>query len=140
LAGYEIRSLIWALTVIGVCGLAIRRGGAYERLAAGVMLAGWALTMVVARVGFRQTEWGVLAVDLSALGGFVWIALRSPRYWPLFAAGFHLLAIITHVANVVDTTVAPWAYLTAEIIWGYLLAFSIGYGAWTARPARESAG
>jgi hypothetical protein len=115
-----------------VCVIALRRGGRYERLAAGMMLAAWALTMVVYRSGFHQTEWGILAVDVAALGVFVWIALQSDRYWPIFAAGFHLLAIVTHLARTVDPSVGGYAYITAEILWGYLLAAVIGYGAWSA--------
>ena len=105
------------------------------------MLAGWALTMVAYRAGFRQTEWGILVVDLAALGGFIWIALNSPRYWPIFAAGFHLLAIVTHMARTVDPQVGGWAYITAEILWGYFLAAAIAYGAWTGggRPASRAA-
>jgi len=132
---YGIRALVWALTVLTVCGIAMVRGGRYERLASGAMLAAWALTMVVYRAGFRETEWGILLVDLAALAAFVWIALKSSRYWPLLAAGFQLLAIVTHMARTVDHQVGAWAYLTAEILWGYLLAFAIGYGAWTARDA-----
>lgn len=118
---------------MAVCAIAVRRGGPHERLAAGGLLAGWALTMVVYRSQFSQTEWGILLVDAALLTLLVWVALRSERFWPLFAAGFHLLAIVTHVANIVDQGVGAWAYLTAEIIWGYLLAFAIGFGAWTAR-------
>jgi hypothetical protein len=67
-----------------------------------------------------------------------WIAFKSGRYWPLFATGFHLLAIITHFARAADPTFGGWAYMTAEIIWGYLVALTIGYGAWTA-PNRQEA-
>lgn len=135
----ELRSLIWAATVIGVCVLALRRGGPDERQASGVMLAAWAVSMVVGRSGYTQTEWGILAIDVTALVGFTVIALRSDRYWPLFAAGFHLLAILTHLARGVDDTVATWAYFTAQIMWGYLLAGSIGYGALTTPRAPRSA-
>lgn len=132
----QIRSLVWATTVLVVCGVALRRGGRDERLSAGVMLAAWAMSMVLDRTGFREIEWGILAVDLAALAVFVWITLRSDRYWPIFAAAFHLLAIITHMARTIDPTVRGWAYLTAEILWGYFLAIAIGYGAWTAPKYR----
>jgi hypothetical protein len=88
--------------------------------------------MAVYRTGFRETEWGIFAVDAALLALLCWIALRSPRYWPLLAAGFHLLAVVTHLAKSVDRQVGAWAYITAEIIWGYLLALTIGYAAWTA--------
>ena len=77
-------------------------------------------------------------MDLAFLGLISWTALKSSRYWPLFAAGIHLLAVITHVARALDPTLGGWAYITAGIIWGYLLAFIIGYGAWTA-PNRQEA-
>ena len=135
---HEVRALVWAGLVMGVCGAAVLRGGSYERLAAGGLLAGWAVSMVVSRTGFRETEWGIMAVDLALLALLVWIALRSPRYWPLFAAGFHLLAIVTHLLDGIDPTVSGWAYVTAEIFWGYLLAVTIGYGAWTTRRMSDA--
>lgn len=117
---------------MAVCAIAALRGRNEERLAAGGLLAGWALTMVAYRYQGQQVEWGILLIDIALLALLAWIALRSARYWPLFAAGFHLLAVVTHVARSVDPSVTGWAYITAEIIWGYLLAFTIGYGAWTA--------
>lgn len=139
LAIHEVRAFVWAATVIGVCAVALWRGGDDERLGAVGLLGGWALTMLTYRSQFQHTEWGIFVVDAALLALLVWIALRSGRYWPIFAAGFHLLAIVTHIAKTVDQTVGAWAYITAEIIWGYLLAFTIGYGAWTA-AANDPAG
>lgn len=122
---------------MAVSAVATWRGGDYERLAAGGLLAAWALSMLTYE-RHLQTQWGVLLVDLGLMALLCWIALRSGRFWPLFAAGFHLLAIVTHIARFLDPTFSGWAYQTAEIIWGYLLAFSIGYGAWSA-PNRQEA-
>jgi hypothetical protein len=138
----EIRTAVWAATLVVVVALAFIRGGRSERWAASALAAGWLTTLVVYRYRIGGTEWGVLAVDIALLAALLWIALRSPRYWPLFAAGFHLLAVVTHLARTVDIHVNHWAYITAEIIWGYLLAFAIGYGAWTyprAQPAANAA-
>lgn len=138
MSSYEIRGYIWAATVLAVCAVSARRGGPDDRLAAGGLLAGWAMTMLVYRSQFREPEWGILIVDAALLGLLVWIALRSTHYWPIFAAAFHLLAVVTHVARVVDHGVGAWAYITAEIFWGYLLAFSIAYGAWNAQRYRAA--
>ncbi len=132
----ELPEYLWPTTVMLVCAVAAWRGGPDERLAAGGLLAGWALTMTVYREQFTQTEWGILLVDLALLALLVGIALRSSSFWPLFAAGFHLLALMTHFANAVDVEVGAWAYYTAEIIWGYLLAFAIAVGAWSYRHGR----
>ncbi|WP_309088240.1 hypothetical protein [Phenylobacterium sp.] len=129
--------LPWTLAVLAMFGLTARRGGADERLAAYTVVIAWLLTKLLYRYQGGQTEWGILAVDLGAMAVFVQIALRSQRHWPMFAAGFHLLSLVTHLARTVDPTVGGWAYITAQIIWGYLLVFSIGYGAWTA-PKRSA--
>lgn len=134
---HEIRALVWASTIIGIGLLAFWRGGRDERLASYVLLAAWGLSVLLARTNFAQTEWGVLLIDAVLFAGLVAIALRSKRHWPLFAAGFHLLAIVTHIADTIDPAVEGWAYFTAEIIWGYLVAFAVAYGAWTA-PRRRA--
>jgi len=103
-----------------------------ERFAAATYLAAWALTLVTFRAGTRDTQWSVMIIDVVLLGAFVAIALRSRRYWPLFSSAFQLLAVVTHIARALDAAVSGWAYQTAGIIWGYLVIFTIGYGAWTA--------
>ena len=122
---------------MGVCAVAIWRGGGHERLAAGGLLAGWALTMVAYRKDV-SLEWGILIIDLALLALLVWLALRSRRYWPMFAAAFQLLAVLTHAASSADSSVSSWAYITAEIIWGYLLAGAVAYGALTVPRRGES--
>ena len=58
------------------------------------------------------------------------LALRSHRYWPIWAAGFQLLAILTYWAHSLDRTLGGWVYLTAGILWGYLLVGALAYGTW----------
>lgn len=118
--------------------ITVWRGGREERVATNTVVICWLLTKLVGRYQGAQTEWGVLAVDAGALAVLGWLALRSRRYWPMFAAGFHLLAVVTHFARTVDPKVGGWAYLTAGIIWGYLLLIAIGYGAWTAPRYRQA--
>lgn len=117
---------------MAVCAVAVWRGRDLERLAAGAELATWALTLLVFKSRSESTQWAVLAIDVALFAVLLWIALRSTRYWPLLAAGFQLLALITHFAHAVDAVVSGWAYLTAILIWNYLTLFAIGYGAITA--------
>ncbi|MGA0606036.1 hypothetical protein ACO2Q0_08545 [Phenylobacterium sp. VNQ135] len=138
---FSLAHLPWTLATLAMFAVAMCRGGPDERLAANTVLIGWLLSKIMFRYQGLETEWGVLVVDIGALAVFVWIALRSARYWPLFAAGFHLLSVVTHIARMVDPTVGGWAYLTAGIIWGYLLLATIAYGAWTSpRYAQAGAG
>jgi len=123
---------VWPSAMMSVCGVTLWRGGDEERLAAGCNLAAWALSMAVFKARSEETQWAVLAVDAAMLAVLLWLALRTKRHWPLFAAGFQLLAVFTHVAHAIDAGVSGWAYLTALIVWSYLLLLAIGYGAWTA--------
>lgn len=118
--------------LLAVCGLAVWRGRDDERLAAGGYLAAWALTVVVFKDRSRDIQWAVMIIDACLMILFLVLAMRSRRYWPLFAAGFQLLAIATHAARALDAGISGWAYLTAGLVWGYLSVFAIGYGAWTA--------
>lgn len=115
-----------------VCVLAAWRGRDEERLAAGGLLANWALSMVVFRSESEDTQWAVSLLDGALTVLYLWIALRSRRYWPLFAAGFQLLVMVTHLGHALDSRVSGWAYLTAQLLWAYLVMIAIGYGALTA--------
>jgi len=116
---------------MAVCAIAVWRGRDDERLAAAAVLADWALSVFVYRVT-SETQWSVLIVDSLQFAVFLWIALHSARYWPLAAAAFALLELMTHLAHAADPTVGGWSYITAEVIWSYLLLITVSYGAWTA--------
>lgn len=132
MSSYQLPIWVWPAALSVVCALAVWRGRDDERLAAAAVLANWALSMVVFRARSEETQWAVLVVDAGLFAVLLWIAMRSPRFWPLFAAGFELLALLTHGAHALDAGVSGWAYLTATRIWSYLILVAIGYGAWTA--------
>jgi hypothetical protein len=84
------------------------------------------------RAHWHDLQKGYLVADLALCILYFWLAFRSRRYWPLFAASFQLLVILTHLGIVLDPSVRGWAYLTAEIIWSYLVLMTVAYGSWTA--------
>jgi hypothetical protein len=137
---YQLPIWVWPTALLSVCAIAVWRGRDEERLAAAAELATWALTLLVFRSRSESTQWSVLVIDSLLFVLFLWLALRSRRYWPLFAAGFQLLAVVTHIGRTLDTSVSGWAYLTAVLIWNYLTLFTIGYGAWTASANAHDVG
>ena len=136
---YQLPHWVWPAALMSVCFLAVWRGRDDERLAAGGLLANWAISLVVTNRRAEMTQWDVLIVDVALLGLYVWLALRSRRHWPLFAGGFQLLIVVTHLGRAVDPAVSGWAYLTAGLIWAYLLLLTICYGAWTAPAHADGA-
>ena len=137
---YQLPHWVWPTALMAVCAIAVWRGGDDERLAAAGILADWALSLLVFKPHSEATQWGVLIVDAALLGLYLWLALRSRRHWPLFAAGFQVLMVVTHLGRAVDPAVSGWAYITAGLVWAYLVLLTIGYGAWTApRHGRRAA-
>jgi hypothetical protein len=130
--GYQLPAWVWPAALMVVCALAIWRGRDNERLAAGMDLASWALTVVVFQDNSNATQWPVVMIDALLFAGLLWIALRSSRHWPMFAAGFALLLLVTHLASAADPSIGGWAYLTAGIMFSYLILAAIAYGAITA--------
>ncbi len=134
---YQLPTWVWPVALMSLCGLAVWRGRDEERLATAGLLANWALCMVVYRTS-EQAQIPVLVFDSALMALYLAIALRSQRYWPLFAAAFQILVVLTHLARLADAGVSGWAYLTALLVWSYLSVFTLAYAAWTAPRYAET--
>lgn len=119
------------LFLIICCGYAIYRGSENEYIGAAIMTVGSLATLASARLfgsTFTGLELDILVIDLIALYAFIHLAMVSDRFWPLWAAAFHLLAIAVHTAAIVGPDVTPWAFAVSITFWAYpmLLALAIG--------------
>lgn len=113
-----------------VCLFSIWKGGAEERVAAITYGSAALVAPLIRDQRWIGTQWGLFWVDAVCFSLLLIIAMRTKRYWPIWAAGFQLLALLMHPASMVDKAVGAWAYITAGIIWTYLTLFAIGIGAW----------
>jgi hypothetical protein len=137
---------LWFPTaVIGSsCFFAVTKGGTEERIAGSYFaLAALAAPFLIDRT-WPGTQWAMFAVDAVYLLLLLGLALRSSRYWPIPAAAFQLLAVLTHIASLVDRQLPAWAYATGGVIWTYLglAAIVVGtYNQWRERrrPAANEA-
>jgi len=108
--------------LFAVCAYAWWRGGADERIIAITCLVGTAATLLVIsplRQRYAGVEEGLLLVDLAVLAGFIAVALRSNRFWPLWVAGLQLTTSIGHVLKAIDQDLLPRAYGAALQFWSY---------------------
>jgi hypothetical protein len=125
----------WTL-FFGVTLGAFLRAGAEERLACLALLSSLTMTKVFRDTTWSGIQWGALTGDIFMLGVLVVIALRSKRYWPIWAAGFQLLNLITHLSRSIDPKVEAWAYISAQVLFSWLCVIAIGVGvraAWRER-------
>jgi hypothetical protein len=135
--------LYWSMLIV-ICGFALSRGRRYERVAAGICLAGSVLTLLVHGlfgVDYVKVASSDMIIDFAVLGGFVLIALQSDRFWPLWIAGFQLTSSIAHLLKAVDDTLIPQAYAAAERFWSYPILLFLALGTWRQyrRMQREGA-
>jgi nicotinamide riboside transporter PnuC len=97
-------------------------------LVAGVIATKLALTPVHER--FATIEIYVMLVDLAVLVGFVWVALRSERFWPLWIAGLQLTTVLGHLLKGIESDLFPRAYAAALYFWVYPILVILFVGTW----------
>ena len=68
---------------------------------------------------FAQIEVFVAAIDVGTLLAFVFIALRSPRFWPLWVSGFQLTTVLAHLFRLLQPGLVDLAYAAAMRFWSY---------------------
>ena len=122
----------WIGITIGwvISGAALWKGGRCERIAATAFLLTWIGASLTKDRDWVGTQWAGFGMDVALFAALFYLAMRSPRWWPLLAAGFQLLAVITHAASLIDRKLGAWAYITAGVIFTYLLLAALGVGTW----------
>jgi hypothetical protein len=119
---------------------ALFRGSRDERLVAIICLVGAVVTTLVLSPlaqRFSGVETPAMLVDLAVFAGFLLVALRSDRFWPLWIAGLQLTTILGHLLKFVETDLFPRAYGAALNFWAYPIVIILGVGTWRSRRRRE---
>jgi hypothetical protein len=134
--------LIFGPLLLAVCIYAWLRGGTDERAVATTCLAGTLATVLVIsplRQRYAGVEEGLLLVDLAVLAGFITVALRSKRFWPLWVAGLQLTTSLGHIMKGIDQDLLPRAYGAALQFWSYPILIILAAGTYRShRRMQES--
>jgi hypothetical protein len=112
---------------------ALLRGKRDERtvsiiLVVGVVATHFAWAPVPER--FAGLETHVMAIDIAVFAGFLWVALRSDRFWPMWIAGLQLTAIMGHLLKAADSGLFSRAYGAALMFWVYPIVLILAIGTW----------
>jgi hypothetical protein len=119
---------------------ALFRGSRDERQVAVICLLGAVATHLVISplaARFESVEAPVLFVDLAVFAGFLLVALRSDRFWPLWVAGLQLTAIIGHLLKGMHSDLLPRAYGAALVFWAYPIVLILAVGTWRSGRRRR---
>ncbi len=132
--------LVFLTFMFAAIGVALSFGGRDERIAAVFIMMAAILTPVLENARYTTPEMGVLIVDLSLFIGLGWIALRSTRFWPMWAAGLQLGALFVHLAAAKVPELSPGAYFETLLIWSYAVLAALALGAWIEVRGRRNRG
>ncbi len=124
-----ITSLFISLMILS-CGTAFWRGRSDERMAATAIIFAALLSPVAKASGFSSPETGILGIDMALLVFLFVLALRSDRFWPLWAAGFQVVGTTIHLATFVEVDIWPPAYMAAQSFWAYPVLTALLAGTW----------
>ena len=118
-----------------VLALAIWRwGAAPERWLIGVFIVTmiapfyWARWLGLGHLAFGPYSWLYIGLDLVAMVGFVAIALKANRNYPLWVAGFQLVSVGAHAVRGLGDMVSPLAYVILAVSPSYCQLLLIGGG------------
>lgn len=131
--------IFWGLLLM-ICGYAFWRGRYEERAAAAACLIATVTTVLVIQPiaeRYSNPDPLLIGIDLAMLAVFVAIALKSQRFWPLWAAGFQLTMSMSHLLRTVDSDLIPRAYAAAAVFWSYPILLVILVGTWRTPRYRE---
>lgn len=131
-----MRLIAYYLLLCAVVLLAFTRGRRDERFAALTCVAGTALTVTITHLfsdRFHRFEAAAFSIDLLVLAAFLYIALRSDRFWPLWVAGLQLTATTVHLLKILDPDLMAYVFAAALAFWSYPILLLIAVGAWRTR-------
>lgn len=131
-------SLYWTLLIAIVLYAFLKGAGEHRIAAMGCLLATVATRFLRPPddIKYRELELGVLAVDALLFALFLFIALRSKRFWPLWIAGFHLVTVSAHALRALKLDLIPTAYSLAVQFWSYPILLCIGIAVWRSQRRR----
>jgi hypothetical protein len=131
------RLIIFNALLFGSCGYALWKGTRDAKTIALTCLAAAAAS--IPTVGsYQSVEMRIFVVDFVVLGLFMYVALRSDRFWPLWIAGFHVTTMMGHVLRTMSNDLVPIAYAVALRVWAYPELIVLAIAVWRSQRRMKS--
>lgn len=126
----------WALT-LSCCSFAALFGGKSGRAIAIIYVGAVAATALATRdpKAWADPHLPALIVDLALLVALMWVVSWSSRWFPTWFAGFHLVAVVSHLASVLAPGFAPKLYFLLQSLWSVPMLLTLVIGVMLDRQA-----
>lgn len=131
--------ILGLLTLAAASILAFRFGGRDEQWTAIACIAATLASRIV-NTSYHHMEMNILMIDGGLLLGLVLLALKSDRFWPMYAAAFQLVGLVVHIGSLTETGNFAGAYAVGLIFWSYAVMAALMAGTWLEGRARRMAG
>jgi len=125
------RQLLFFGFLLATCLFAAVRGGRPEKIAAITLLVGAIFSVTLARPfdeRFANVEVGIFVTDALTLIAFLWLSVRSTRFWPLWISAMLGAETAIHLLRVVSPGIVPVAYRDAQAIWSWIAQLMLFVG------------
>ncbi len=132
--------IVFRILLLLVVLYALAKGGREERHVAIICAVGALVTsLVISPLAerFEGLEIQVLLVDVAVMAGFLLVALRSDRFWPLWVAGLQLTTLMGHSLKQLESDLIPQAYAAALNFWAYPIVIILAIGTWRTQLRRS---
>nr|QXY08330.1 hypothetical protein [uncultured Sphingobium sp.] len=116
-------ALAYNAILLSAGGYAWVRGGRPERAGAAINIAASFATgalQLFDRRHYAPAEGIVLGIDVAVVISFYWLAIRTNRFWPIWAFGFALANLIMSAAALLLPGVSLFAYHSGLRAYAYL--------------------
>ncbi|NIJ09410.1 hypothetical protein FHS31_003042 [Sphingomonas vulcanisoli] len=136
-------ALMFDLFLAGTCLFAFVWGGGPEKVGSALNVAASVATTALRLLDprfFAPANAVIFAIDLLVLVGFFWLAVRSTRFWPVWAFGFALADVVLSVTAALLPHVPLFAFHTGLGVYAYLALGAMTLGTWTYRASRRAGG
>lgn len=132
--------MIWEtlglVTLAVACVLAFRHGGRDEQWTAIACIAATLASRIV-NTNYSHMESTILLIDGAMLTGLLLLALKSDRYWPMYATAFQLVGLVVHIGSLTETGDFANAYAVGLIFWSYAVMAALMAGTWLEGRSRR---
>ncbi len=120
--------LVWMLLVL--CSVyAALLGGTTGRIGAALNIGATLATLFVQyATPWSQTHVPVLIVDVLLMVALYALAMKSQVYWPIWAAGFHLITVTGHAATLIAPDFKSTLYYYFNGMWALFVQMSMVWG------------